>query len=178
MSAAAGEAAGRALPARVATAQHRQMVRRETLIGVLGNAVVALIVVWLLFGGSGPIPVLGTDGGAFGVVPGTFMFTLGMTIGLTRSVRGKVRRGRVQQLAPEATSRLARALPQPLIVRALTLAVAAWLCLVPLTIGLLAWLAPPDWSLGYVLAFNVLYFTVMCLLVVPTVVWRALCDDP
>ncbi|MCL4791039.1 MAG: hypothetical protein KJ040_03205 [Gammaproteobacteria bacterium] len=158
--------------------QHRDMVRKEVLLAVLGNAVVAVIIVWALYGGEDLIPVLGTDGGAFGVVPGTFLFTLGMTVGLTRTIRSRVRKGVIAALPLSEAPGIARRLPQNLLVRGLLMALSAEICLVPATIALLSWLAPDTWSFGAVLAFNVAYFAGLCLLVLPAVLWRALCDSP
>lgn len=154
------------------------MVRKEVLLAVLGNVVVAVIIVWVLFGGEELIPVLGTEGGAFGVVPGTFLFTLGLTVGLTLTIRGRIRKGVIARLPLSEAPSLARRLPQSLPLRGLLLALAAEICLVPATLALLSWLAPATWSFAAVLAFNILYFVLMCMLVVPTVVWRAFCDSP
>jgi hypothetical protein len=158
------------------TDAHRAMVRKETLIGVVLNIVVATIIVGLLYWGEEPIPVLGTSGGAFGIVGGTFMFTLGMTIGLTLTVRGRLRKGLLPRLPLSALPAFSQRLPQPLFVRGLALAVGAWILAVPVTWFLLGALAPTHWSFFATLAFNIVYFVTMCLIIVPYVVWRALSD--
>lgn len=151
------------------------LVARETRNGALGNALIALVVVWLLFNRQSAIPVLGRAGSAFGFVPGTFMFTLGISIGLTLALRSKVRKGAVAPLAL-AQAGPGRLLPRNLVLRALTLAVLIELLFVPATFALLTWLAPPTLGLGATLALNVVYFIVLSVVVVPVVAWRALAD--
>lgn len=160
-----------------ATEQHWRVVRRELITGAIANAVIALIIGWLLFGGQVQVPVLGTDGGAFGILPGTFLFTLALTIGLTLSVRSRVRKGMVPRRLTDRDSSVEASLPGNVVLRGLMLALIAELALVPVTFALLAWLAPHDWSLAAVLTFNVGYFVLLSSLVVPVVVWCALRDD-
>ncbi len=156
----------------------RRLVIRETAVAVLVNALIAIVIVWLLFRGSASIPVLGPQGGAFGVLPGTFMFTFLLTIGLTLALRRRVRAGTIVRSEGEVTGGLARRLPGPLLARALVLALAAEVLLVPATFAVLAAFAPASWSYRTVLVFNVAYFAVLSLLVVPLVVRRALLDSP
>lgn len=158
---------------------HRRMVRRETLIGIVGNGVIAAVVVSLLYASRETIPVLGTDGAVFGFLPGTFMFTLGLTIGLTLTVRSRVRKGLVPPLGAGGASGWPAALPLPrnVLARAVMLGAIAEACLVPLTFGLLWLFAPRDWSFAAVLGANVGYFVLLATLVVPIVAWRAL-EDP
>lgn len=154
------------------------MVRHETLIGVIGNGVIAAIIVSLLYASRQSIPLFGRDGGAFGLLPGTFMFTLGLTIGLTLTIRRRMRRGQVPRLGREADPAIVgRSLPGNVIARALLLALLAEVSLLPLTFGLLWLLAPREWSFPAVLALNAGYFMLLAALVVPVVAWRALRDE-
>lgn len=155
----------------------RRLVRNETLIGVVGNGLIAAIVVSLLYAAQQRIPLFGRDGGAFGLVPGTFMFTLGLTVGLTLTIRGRVRKGRVPRLLGGAGFSLGAGLPGNVVARALLLALIAEFCLVPVTLGLLWLVAPREWSFHAVLALNVAYFMLLAALVVPVVAWRALRDE-
>lgn len=154
----------------------RRMVRRETLIGVLGNAAIAAIIVSLLFASRGEVPVLGRDGALFGIVPGTFMFTLGMTIGLTLTLRARVRKGLVPRIPRGSSPAPGAALPRNVVLRAVLLGAIAELCLVPPTFALLWLLAPPTWSFPVVLAANVAYFATLASFAIPVIAWRALAD--
>lgn len=151
------------------------MIRREAVVGAIVNSLVAVIVVWALYRGRAPVPVLGTDGGAFGIIPGTFMLTLLMTIGLTMAVRGRVKAGAVSRIERWQAGVGAR-LPANVVLRAVTLAGSAWVCCVPVTLALLATAGPAAWSFAAVMAFNVVYFALLSLLVVPVMVRRALAD--
>lgn len=155
---------------------HVSMVCRETLIGVAGNGLIAAGVVAWLFRGQQQIPVLGRDGAVFGIVPGTFMFTLGMTIGLTLTVRSRLRAGKLSRLEQPLKQSCVERLPSNVFLRATMLALAVEICVVPLTLLFVALVAPPQWGVTAAIGFNILYFVLLSGTVVPIVAWRALRD--
>ena len=160
----------------------QRLVRRETVVNLAVSAVLAAFVGWLIFRGDTALVALAPPlGGVFGIVPGTFNFTLLVTLGLSMVIRKRVRAGAAPLLdASHAGTRWAR-LPQPLSLRALTLAVLATLTFVPLTLLLVrvaigAGLLPAQWSFAGMLGFFVVYFVLLTWAVTPIVVWRALLD--
>ena len=163
-----------------ANPQRVQLVRRETTTNALVTAVLAALISWLLFRGRTGIPAIGggTDG-IFGIIPGTFNFTLLVTLVLTLVTRGRVRRGAPNRLPAQGL--LARALPDNVLLRSLMLAFLLTLTLVSLTYaaGLTAirtGVLPPTWSFAGLLLFYVVYFVALALIVTPIVIWRALSD--
>ena len=159
---------------------HAGLVRKETIGNVVASAVIAALLSWLILHRQADIDLHAPPpGGIFGIVPGTFNFTLLVTFALTLITRRRVRTGQHAR----RTARVPRAdwLPGNVLVRSLLLAVCATITLVPLTYALVwgavsAGLAPPHWSFGAVLAFYVAYFVVLTVIVTPLVVWRALRD--
>jgi hypothetical protein len=123
-------------------------------------------------------PIAEPPDGIFGILPGTFNFTLLVTLGLTLALRARLRAApRVAMPANSPWSWL----PRHLILRALLLAILATLAFVPLTmIAIRALVAsgalPLQWSLGAMIAFFVGYFVLVTWAVTPAVVWRALRD--
>ena len=156
-----------------------EVIRTETAINTVVTAVIAALITWLLFRGRGPVPLFGLPGGAlFGIVPGTFNFSLLVTLVLTLVIRGRVRR-RACASAGERTG-VHALLPANVLLRALLLAGAMTLLLVPSGYAL-AWLithgAPaPAWRLPALTLFYVVYFAVLALILTPLVVARALRD--
>jgi hypothetical protein len=156
-----------------------RMVRTETAINTVATVVIAGAISWLLFRGQDSIPALAAPpGGIFGIVPGTFNFTLLVTLVLTLVIRGRLRAGRVRRLPPAG---IVARLPRHAFARALVLAAATTLAFVPLTFALVragigAGLLTNSWSFAGMLAFFCAYFAVVALAVTPLIVRRALAD--
>lgn len=170
MNAAPANAAAMAPP------EHARMARRETLTCMLVNAALASAIVWVLYRNVSPIPLWGPAGGVFGFLPGTFMFTLLFTAAITLVVRGRVRSGAIRRLGESEGPGLGAMLPRNVALRALALALACTIVLVPLAFGLLWLLSPAQLSFGTVLALNVAYFVLLAAVVTPIAVWRAMRD--
>ena len=162
--------------------EQRQLIRKETIANTLATAVIAALLTWLIFHGREAIPVFDAPPyGLFGILPGTFNFTLLVTLALTLITRARVRRGQVSRIEGAQAPSLIAALPGNVLLRALTLALSAVLFLAALTFALVwlvihAGLLPPRWSFAGIMALFVLHFVVLSLLVTPVVVWRALQD--
>jgi hypothetical protein len=158
------------------------VVRRETIANTVATAVIAALLTVLIFRGRDLIPAFeAPPGGIFGILPGTFNFTLLVTLVLSQVIRARVRRGGAPR-APRVAGLLRGAwLPSNLLLRALLLAAVATVLLVPLSAGLVRGLVglgvlPEAWSLAGMGGYFVLHFVVLSLLVTPPVVWRALQD--
>ncbi|HRX89743.1 MAG TPA: hypothetical protein P5528_09880 [Steroidobacteraceae bacterium] len=166
----------------VAPAEQAAMVRRETVANTLATIVIAAVLTWLIFRGQASIePLAAAPDGIFGILPGTFNFTLLVTIVLSLVIRARVRRGAVGRLAPGEGSRVGAALPGNVLLRGIVLALIVTLLFVPLTYGLCyalsaAGVLPDRWTFAGMLAFFVAYFTLLAWLVTPVIVWRALRD--
>ena len=168
---------GSAMPA-----EHAALVRRETISNTIATAAIAVILTWLLFRGQASIRALSAPpGGIFGILPGTFNFTLLVTLALTFITRKRVSRQQVRRLAAHEGKTLGAKLPGNALARALLLAVCFTAICVPVAYGLIQvatsvqWL-PQAWSLAGMAVFFVVYFVLLSLAVTPLVVWRALRD--
>jgi hypothetical protein len=156
-------------------------VRTETLANTAITVVLAAAIAWLMFRGQSQIEALAPPpGGIFGIVPGTFNFTLLVTIVLTLVIRGRVRRGRAQRW-PAGRPLPATWLPRNVVLRGLAFAAAMTLTLVPATFllvrgGIAAGVLPAAWPFGAMLALFCAYFGLLAYLVTPPVVRRALAD--
>ena len=158
------------------------LVRKETIINTVVTAVIAAVLSWVLFRNQADVPALASPpGGIFGILPGTFNFSLLVTIGLTLVIRGRVRGGSAARLAPADGSQVGSSLPANVVLRGLLLALLATLTFVPVA-GLAVWtavrtgLVPSSWTLADMLLFYVVYFVVLSLVITPIIVWRALRD--
>ena len=162
--------------------QQRDLIRKETIVNTLATAVIAVLLTWLIFHGRETIQVFDAPPyGLFGILPGTFNFTLLVTLALTLITRARVRRGQVEHLDRVQTPSLIAALPVNVVLRALTLALSAVVFLASLTFGVVwllirAGLLPPQWTFPGIAALFLVHFVVLSLLVTPVVVWRALQD--
>lgn len=164
------------------SAAQAAMIRKETAINTVATALIAAALSWVLFRGHSSIVALSPPvGGILGILPGTFNFTLLVTLALTLITRRRVRSGSCPPLAREARRGIGAALPANLIVRAIVLAAVATVVFVTLGAGGV-WLAtrltalPIEWSFQSVLGFYVVYFVILSLVVTPIILWRALAD--
>jgi hypothetical protein len=161
---------------------HAAVVRKETLLNTVATMLIAAALSWLLFRGESSVVALAPPvHGVLGIVPGTFNFTLLVTLALTAVIRARTRRGECPRLDRDEPLRWVGWLPTHLLARALTTALLATLLFVPITLASIGWLirsgnVPEDWSFTSMLVFFVVYFAALSLVVTPTVVWRALAD--
>ena len=158
------------------------MVRRETFANTIATAVVAVGITWVAFHNRALVPVFeAPPGGVFGIVPGTFNFSLLVTLILTRVVRARVRNGRIARGDVPGLAGFTRLMPRNVLVRALLVACVMSLIFLPLTYGsiwiaLNAGLLPQAWSvLGMEVLFGV-HFTLLSVVVTSLVVAAALRD--
>lgn len=162
-------------PARSSAAE---IIRRETISNVIASAVIGGLIAWLLFRGATAIePFAKPPGGVFGIIPGTFNFSLLVTVVLTLILRRRFRGGP----AFETGSGSKRQLPANVAVRGLVLAAGATLLLVPATmlliwLGTRAGLLPATWSASGMIAFFVVYFVLLTWVLTPVIVKGALND--
>jgi len=152
------------------TATH-QILATEAAISIVPNALVSALFVWLVFGGRAAVPLWGTGGLAFDLVPTTFMLTLMTTVALTLIVRARRRRG-LPQVAPGQPR-----LPRNLVARGIVLGLTLCGVCLPGSIVLL-WLGwDGDWSYARVMGFKIAYGVVVGLVATPLAVLAALRDE-
>jgi hypothetical protein len=145
-------------------------VRRETLIAVVVNCVIAAALTWITVEPSRPSVLVGGPGaGAFGILPGTFLFTFLLSLGLSFALRARIRRGELCAEDRE-TALWVRLLPRNVLLRAFLLAAAATFLGPPATFSLLHWLAPGTAPFSVALTVNIVYFALLACLVVPVIV--------
>ena len=161
---------------------HAAMVRKETFANTVATAVIAAVLSWAIFRGKTSIVALAPPiGGIFGVLPGTFNFTLLVTLALTMITRRRVSAGVYRRLGAGEGAHLGARLPANIILRALTLAALATVVFVPVGAGLV-WGAtrigalPVAWSFAGMLLYFVVYFSALSMAVTPPILWRALRD--
>ncbi len=164
------------------SAAQAAMVSKETSINTAVTAVIAAALSCVIFRGHSSIVALSPPvGGILGILPGTFNFTLLVTLALTLITRRRVRSGSCPPLARGVRRGIGGALPANLIGRAIVLAAVATLVFVTLGAGGV-WLAtrlsalPIEWSFLSMLGFYVVYFVFLSLVVTPIILWRALAD--
>ena len=159
-----------------------RLVRKETAINTVITAVVAAVLSWVIFRNQADIRALAAPpAGIFGILPGTFNFSLLVTIGLTLVIRARVRGGIAARLAAADGSRVGSGLPANIVLRGLVLALLATLTFVPVTtaavwVAMQTGIVPAAWTFAGMLLFFVVYFVVLSLVITPIVVWRALRD--
>ena len=158
------------------------MVRKETVGNIIATVVIAALLSWAVFRGETQIAAFApVPGGIFGILPGTFNFTLLVTIALTLITRRRVRAGLYRRLEPCEGLQIGAALPRSVLLRALMLAAIATIIYVPVGAGV-SWagirvgLIPGAWSFAGMLFFFVLYFAALAVVLTPVVLWRALRD--
>jgi len=163
-------------------APHGAMVRKETLGNLVATMVIAALLCWLIFRGETRIPAFAPPpGGIFGILPGTFNFTLLVTVALTLITRRRMRAGLYRRLEPGEGPNFGAKLPQRLMLRAVALALVATLLFVPVgAVG--TWLAiqlgvvAAEWTFLGMTLFFIGYFALLAWVVTPVVLWRALRD--
>lgn len=157
-------------------AEQAAMVRKETIANTIASVVIAAMLTWLIFHGRPAIPALDSPpGGIFGIFPGTFNFTLLVTIALTLIVRKRVNTALVARRVAVTQ------LPTNVLLRGLVLALAATTLMAPtglalVYMGIHAGLLPALWSLYGMMGFFVSYFALLSVLITPVIVRRALSD--
>ncbi len=155
------------------------VVRHETWINCIVSAVLAGGVAWLIFRGQSAVAAWAPPpGGIFGILPGTFNFTLLVTLALTAVIRKRYR-----AVAPPAVSSTAPWgwLPRQLLLRGLLLAALVTTLFVPATMLLVIWairlsLVAAIWTLPAMIGFFIVYFVLVTAFTTPIVVWCALRD--
>lgn len=163
-------------------ADHGAMVRKETEINTVVTAVIAALLSWQIFRGQHSIAAINPPvGGMLGILPGTFNFTLLVSLALTLITRRRVHRGLFRRLALHERNYLGTQLPRNILARSLLLAVLATLVFVPATVGAVwavvraGWISP-NWSFLGMALFFVVYFVILSMVVTPIIIWRALGD--
>jgi hypothetical protein len=151
-------------------AEQRRFLIVETVVNSILSGLLSAGFVWLIFGGRDLIPLWGTNGLAFDLVPTVFMITLMMTLGLTLFTRLRCSKGRAPMM--EGRSRL----PRNVVLRALAMALAATIIVVPLSVGLLALIGPQTWTYSAVMLFKIVLGVVLAAIITPVIVAGAMRD--
>jgi hypothetical protein len=148
---------------------------REALIAAGINMAIGTAVTCFLFGRLAQVPVWGAGGLVVDTIPSTLVPVAMMTLGLSSGMRRRIKAGKVPH--PPAGFRLwplIEMLPANLILRSLTLALAAAAIAVPLT-ALGYWLmGAVTLPFGRALALKLVQFGLEGLVLGPVVVLRVL----
>lgn len=154
-------------------AAHRAAVRAETLVSVAINAVVPAAIIRVL-AAPPPVALLGDPPLLPGLLLGSGLATLLMTLVVTTLIRGRVRAGRVPPLT--TVPAFARWLPATLAARAVVMAGVAVVVLVPLWAALVVGLDLLPLTANRLALFNFVFGASVGLTMTPPVVVRALAD--
>ena len=150
------------------TAEQRAYVRRETLIGIVINAALSALFVFLVFGSR---ELIERQEIILDALPQSFMVALMTTIVPTALTRRRLRAGTVAALPGRRSS-----LPRNLLLRGLAVAVAAALIGGALHWLLLPLLTPPRWTLATLLPYKIAYGGLLAMLLGPFTLRQALAD--
>jgi hypothetical protein len=140
----------------------RGYVVRETLISVVINSLLSALFVWLAFGGVAAVAVWGEGGLAFDFIPQTFMISLMSVLVPTLLTRKRRRAGAVDRCEPVLPW-----LPRNVILRAVSIAIAATLVFSSAGAFTLAAAIPGPVPILTVAAFKIAYGALVAVIVTP-----------
>jgi hypothetical protein len=153
------------------TAAQRRYLLVETLISLIINAVLSLLMAWVVFGRRELVEVTGATGVAMDFLPQTFMVTLMSTLVPTLLTRKRVRENKIAPLA--TTLRL----PRNILWRALLMAVVATLVLGAVAVPLTTALVNGPMSVQSLFLLKMLYGAVISVPITLLVLCAALADQ-
>lgn len=158
------------------TPDHTKALLQETIIGLGVNAVVIPTILWLADAAPpqnlvGPVPLLAA------IVPGAAVPTFVSTLIATMIIRRRVVSGSLPAFDwPQAERGLYRFIPENLLLRAVVLALAAPMVLVPTALAAVAISGLLPFTRVEATLFNVLYGIAVAVLTTRFVVLPALAD--
>lgn len=158
------------------SAAHRRYMRTEICVSSFVNALMTVLVTYLVFRQATMVPLWGSDGIAFDLVVTAFMVTLLGGLGVSLVTRRRVRGGAIGPLDPAAQGRIAQRLPGNLAVRIVLLALCVTAVTVPLALAALNALAITSMALLPLLVFKTVFAVAVGLLWMPLVLKAALAD--
>ena len=154
------------------TAQFRQYVVIETIVGILASVVMSVLMALLIFGRPKIVPLAGEHGLLIDMVPQTFMIALMTIFVSTILTRRRRRAGKLNPGAPPRTHRW----PRHSFVRALLGGLITLIVTIPILWFVLPIVAPPLWPLWIMLLFKAGYAALLTLLIAPRVLRLALSE--
>ena len=155
--------------------RQQRFLRQQVAISIAINALIPTTIIWLI-GVAPPDALLGNHAILPGMMMGSGLATLFMTVGLTLAVRSSLQHRKILPLPLAAVGWLSRMLPAPLLARGLSMALLAMLVLVPCGTALLTATPLLPLSAAGFVVWNMLYGAAVGLTMTPLVVRRALAD--
>ncbi len=152
----------------------RLYIKRETLLGCLINAAIALFFAALLFHNAPIIPLWGTKGIAVDLVPTVFMLTLFGSLAISLLTRQRLRQGRIAPPQARPSTWIAALASLPLPARTLVVAVLMTFALVPATCLALMTLAVDTLAFWPFVAFKMVYAALVGAVSAPWILKAAL----
>ena len=156
--------------------QHRRIVRQETIVSVVINALVPAGIIWFL-DAAPPGSLFGNHPLLAAILPAAGLATFMMTMILTTLIRLRVRKGVLPRLDwPTVERGMMRLIPANLVLRAGVLAVLAILLLVPTALLVIRVLGVLPFTKVEFLYFNLVFGAIVGLIMARFVVLHALSD--
>jgi hypothetical protein len=157
---------------------HRKFLVKETLVGIMVNAVISGIIAFFMFRSQSEIPLWGKNGLFFDLIPTIFLMTFCMTLGMTPATRARIGKGKAP-VAPWHRSEYAvfRVFPRAFVLRAFVFGAMALLILLPTTTVLVSLLNGCPMTFTEMLLFKICYGALIGLLLTPAITLVAMADE-
>lgn len=155
--------------------EQRRYLKIETAINAFVNAVISALFAWLFFRNVPVVPLWGEMGMAVDLIPTVFMITLVPAIPMSLVTRRRVR-SRIVAPIDRRDFPMLSLLPGNVVLRAILLALAATIVLVPLTVTILWVLGIFEMGFAPFVAFKIAYGVLVSLVTTPVVLLAALSD--
>jgi hypothetical protein len=156
---------------------HRSFLLKETILGVVINAIICGVITFFMFRSKEIILLWGKDGLFFDLIPTLFFMTFCMTLGMTSATRARIQRGKAPA-APWHRSEhaLLRFVPAMLVIRAVVFGVLALVILLPATTGLLMVFEAFSLTFQGMLLLKIFFGALIGFLLTPVIVLAAMAD--
>lgn len=154
---------------------HWSAVRNETMVSVAINALIPTAIIWLV-GLAPPERLDGETGLLQAMTKASGLATTLMTLVVTLLIRARVRSGAAPALPRASLPTIIRWLPGSVLLRAPVMGLIAVALLVPTGAAFAAAFSLLPLTIGGFVVFNLIYGTIVGLVMTPGVVLRALVD--
>jgi hypothetical protein len=156
---------------------HRSFLLKETITGMIINAILNGIITFFMFRSQEAITLWGKNGLFFDLIPTIFFMTFCMSLGMTPATRARILKGKAPA-APWHRSDHAvfRFFPGAILLRAFVFGGGALLVLLPTSTGLLMLLTEFPISFTEMMVLKISFGALIGLLLTPGIIMVAMAD--
>lgn len=150
---------------------HRSFLLKETITGMIINAILSGIITFFMFRSQEEIMLWGKDGLFFDLIPTIFCMTFCMSLGMTLATRTRILKGKAPAAPWQRKEHTVfRFVPGAVLFRAFVFAGLAVLVLLPPSTGLLMLLK--DFPIGFkeMVGFKIFFGALIGLLLTPGII--------